>query len=96
MTFLVFGTLVHIAIGLGLHLAFRWGWGVVAAIFLAKEWGELKYRLPGSVKTVEKNLAILAELLTDPVIVLQWLLPAVAVWGVSRYLRARRKNDGEE
>lgn len=90
--FLFIGTLVHILVGLGFRLAFRWNAFVVGTIFAAKEFGELKYRLPGSITTWQKNLAMLQELLTNPLIVPQWLLPALAVWVLGRVLARRSQS----
>lgn len=80
--FLIVGILVHVAIGVGMRLLLGWRFGVVATIFAAKEFGELKYRLPGSITTWDKNLAILTELLTNGSILAQWLLPAMAAGAV--------------
>lgn len=91
--FLIFGTLVHVLIGLGMRLVFGWRFAVVATIFAAKEYGELKYVVPGSVTTVGKNIFMVKELLSNPCIVPQWLLPALAALALGYYLDKRNASN---
>ncbi|MFV0417009.1 MAG: hypothetical protein ACK5NG_11675 [Chthoniobacterales bacterium] len=89
--YLYLGIIVHIATGAGMRLLFGWRFGVVAAIFAAKEMGELKYKLPGSVKSLDKNIAMISELFLSPAILAQWALPALAVWLIDLWLGRRNR-----
>ena len=87
---LVVGTIMHVVLGVGLRIFLGWRFGIVAAVFAAKEIGELKYKIPGSIMTFEKNFRMWEELLFDPSVVAQWLIPAIAASAVGYWLA--RKN----
>ena len=84
--FLIIGTLVHGVLGAGMRLLFGWRCAVVATIFAAKELGELKYTLPGTVKGWDKNYHMLLELFLNPTCLIQWTLPALAAWAVGSWM----------
>lgn len=79
MSFLIIGTITHALIGALLAWLMPTDWSPVyaALVFFAKEYGELRQKLPGSIKTVSKNLAILKELFTNPKVLMQWVVAGI-------------------
>ena len=81
---ILIGTLVHVVIGMLLAvLLSRSGlpmWAVISIMvsvaFYMKEVGEAKYQIPGSIKTLEKNLKMLAYPF-KPKELPQWIAPGV-------------------
>lgn len=88
--FLLIGTVFHVVLAVGMRMVFGIRCFMIAAIFSAKELGELKYVIPGSITTLDKNLAMLRTLFIDPHILVQWMLPAVMVWTVDFFLLRKR------
>ncbi len=75
----IIGILVHIAFGLLLSFVLKpvaIGFG-----FWMREFGELKSDIPGSIWTVKKNLKMIKASFS-PVILLQWVPPALAAYGL--------------
>lgn len=91
MSFLILGIAFHTTVGAALArlLYTKWSAVYISLIFLAKEFGELKYKIPGSIKTWDKNWEIIQTLFTDFSILPQWLLPAIAARFVYLYLKKR-------
>lgn len=72
---ILIGTLAHVAIGLALSFFFHPV--AIALMFWFKEVGEAKYQIKGSIKTLKKNLEMLA-FTVKPKILPQWLAPGIA------------------
>lgn len=77
---IILGTLSHVVIAV--ILAFFISPLSVMLIFFAKEWGEAKYKVKGSIKTFDKNFKMFTLLFTPKVLV-QWAAPALAAVIVS-------------
>lgn len=79
MSFLALGTIFHCVLGAALTLLVPEGTTplMTALIFLANERGELKQRLPGSIRTWGKNWRVLKALFGQPTVVVQWLAPTL-------------------
>ena len=82
---IVIGTIFHIFLGLLFRLISKWkalvfAWPpiAIAAIFAAKEVGEAKYKIPGSIASLDKNIEMILYLGRIEVLP-QWVLPGLAV-----------------
>lgn len=93
MSFLVIGTIFHTILGGALAFLMRTKWSgiYVALIFIAKEFGELKYKIPGSIKSWDKNWEIIQTLFTDLSVLMQWALPGLCAFGVYLYLDRKKE-----
>ena len=76
---LIIGTLFHALIGFGLGYFFSPF--AVALMFAFKELGEQKYKIQGSIKTLEKNVKMIAAVF-KPLIAIQWIAAGAgaAIW----------------
>ena len=92
MSFIVVGTLSHSLFGAALAFLLRTKWSAiyVSLIFFAKEFGELKYKIPGSIKTWGKNVEILQTLFTDINVLVQWFVPGLVALGIHLYFNRRK------
>ena len=74
---IIIGTLFHIIIGLA--LSFIFSPIAIALMFWFKEVGEAKYQIKGSIKTLKKNLQMIAYPF-KPKELPQWILPGVGAY----------------
>ncbi len=74
---IIIGTIVHALIGAG--LSFLFSPIAIALMFWFKEVGEAKYQIKGSIKSLDKNLKMLAYPF-KPKILPQWIAPGVAAY----------------
>lgn len=90
------GTIFHSVLGclfafLAYKLPRKFAYGLLVSLgFMLKELGEAKYKIPGSIKTLEKNIAMLKSVFV-PEIVIQWALPGLVVFAFIWWLE---KKDG--
>ncbi len=74
---IIIGTLVHVVIGIA--LSFLFSPVSIALMFWFKEVGEAKKEIPGSIKTLKKNLQMIAYPF-KPKELPQWIAPGVAAY----------------
>ncbi|MBL4752028.1 MAG: hypothetical protein JKY52_00300 [Flavobacteriales bacterium] len=74
---IIIGTIFHIIIGLG--LSFIFSPVAIALFFWFKEVGEAKHKVKGSIKTIKKNLEMVAYPFR-PKMLPQWILPGVGAY----------------